>query len=233
MISIIYPSRGRPDQAAKAADNFTEQMKSKDYEFILSIDEDDPELKAYHECFPDDRIIISENHNVVEAANNGAKYSSGEILILISDDFVAFPGWDEVVEQSFEQSNRGLLKTFDTTQYWIVTLPIMTRDYYKKRGFIYNPNYEHMFCDTEQTHYADITKNLWIDNKIVFPHEHYSKTKAKKDAVNIKADGTWERGERQYLKDIRQWQSEGLNVFDLSPEADHAGHTNWLKKKLK
>lgn len=236
-ISILYPSRSRPDQCLNNMVHWLMMRGQLDqWELILSVDSDDPKLLEYQSFGLEQdgfiKMAVNDNKNVVQAANQAARLATGEILILISDDFRCFKNWDLAIIDALKGKS-GVLKTFDGIQRWIVTLPIMTRDYFEEQGHIYYPRYEHMFCDTDQTHKADLQKKLIIRNDIVFKHDHYSVKGQPKDAVNIKADGTWAQGERVYLE--RCYHSFGLtgvNIFDISPEATKAGHVNWLKKKM-
>jgi len=233
-ISILHPSRSREDQAFLAMCNFTDTMSHTiDYEYILSVDTTDHTPYSYIDTGFGLKYnkIRNDNHNVVEAANQAAKVATGDILILISDDFSAFFNWDLKIVEAL-QGKSGVLKTFDGVQRWICTLPIMTRDYYQGENYLYDPLTAHMFCDTIQTHKADIKKKLIIRNDIVFPHHHYStKGGQPKDAVNERADKTWAQGESVYIKRLQEWKNSGLDIWNLSPEAHKAGHVNWMKKK--
>ena len=235
MISILHPSRGRPEQAFLAMCQFTDQLSHTiDYEYILSVDSSDISKYDYIDqgFGPTYKKIVNDNHNVVQAANQAAKVATGDILLLMSDDFLAFRNWDIAIVEALKGKS-GVLKTFDGVQKWICTLPILTRDYYDEQGYIYHPSYEHCFCDTDQTHKADLQKKLIIRNDIVFKHDHYSvKGGQPKDAVNLKANKTWGSGEKVYLQRCRN--KFGLNVrsvYDLSPQARISGHINWMKKK--
>lgn len=232
-ISILHPSRSRPQQALQTAHAWIKAMSGQhSWEYILSIDKSDPLLSEYEELFYPPNVFVADNHNVVEAANVAAKASIGEILILISDDFRCFPDWDLVIIKALEGKS-GVLKTFDGIQKWIVTLPIMTRDYYQEQGYLYDPECEHMFCDTIMTHKADLQGKLIIRNDIVFNHDHYSVNGQKKDAVNIKADKTWPQGERVYLQRCKERFGipPPVNIYDLSMEAMKSGHIAWMKRK--
>jgi glycosyltransferase involved in cell wall biosynthesis len=236
-ISILHPSRSRPEEAYIAYRHWVLKMSGKyEYEYILSIDVTDIMAEAYLKgAFhgPQNQIIINDNNNVVQATNEAAKVSSGDIIVLISDDFNCFDNWDLAIVDALKGKS-GVLKTFDGVQRWIVTLPIMTKDYYDSQGYFYDPAVHHMFCDTIMTHKADLQKKLIIRNDIVFTHDHYSKKGGtrKKDSVNIKADGTWAQGEKVYLQRCRERFGLGnVNVYNLSPEANKAGHINWMKKK--
>lgn len=230
-ISIIHPSRSRPEIALQTALEWVKSIGPVSWEYILSVDESDPELLKYQQLFSQ-LAIVNDNHNLVEAANAGAKQAKGDILILISDDFRCFDNWGPRIVEALKDKS-GVLKTFDLVQRWIVTLGIMTRDYYEEKGYFYNPNYEHLFVDTHMTHEAELEGKLIVRNDIVFKHEHYSVKggTTKKDAVNIKADSTWAQGEKVYLDACRNsfYMDSKPDIFAIS----HKPHIDWLKKKLK
>lgn len=232
MISLIHPSRSRPQQALYTLQSWQENMSlDVPVEYIMSLDNDDAYLAEYQE-FPCDTLVIADNKNLVQAANNGAKIAQGDILVLVSDDFKCFKDWDKAIVEALE-GRSGVLKTWDGIQRWIVTLPILTRDYYDSQGYLYHPDGKHMFVDTFMTHKADLEKKLIFRKDLVFVHDHYSKGGTKKDAVNIKADSTWQSGEEFYLKHCRNKFGLGnVDIFNLSKEAHQAGHVAWLKKKL-
>lgn len=236
-ISILHPSRSRPDQALNTMVHWLQNIdysNNQKWEYILSVDANDPEIDTYKALgitgMQNIRMIVNDNHNLVQAANQAARLSICDIMILVSDDFLCFKGWNLSIIEALKGKS-GVLKTFDGVQRWIVTLPIMTRDYYDEIGHLYDPACSHMFCDTIMTHQADMWKKLSIRNDIVFRHNHYSTTGQQKDAVSVKADGTWAQGEKVYLQRLKEWKAGGLDIFDLSPEAKKAGHINWMKKK--
>lgn len=236
-ISLLHPSRSRPQQALETMVHWLQNIEyPQTWEYILSVDSNDPKIDEYHALgmkgLQNVCMIVNDNQNLVQAANKAAaKVSISDILILISDDFKCFKGWNKSIVSALEGKS-GVLKTFDGVQRYIVTLPILTKDYYDQQGYIYYPKYTHMFCDLDQTHKSDLQKKLIIRNDIVFSHNHYSKGGHPKDAVNIKADKTWNQGERVYLQRCRERFGLGnVNVYNLSPEARRAGHINWMKKK--
>lgn len=208
-----------------------------EYEYIFSVDSSDPQLAAYSgfgsvEELKGCKIVVSDNKNLVEASNAGAKQASGDIFVLISDDFLCYKDWDLRVVDAFQGRIPGqVLKTFDGVQKWIVTLPIMDRAYYERCGYFYNPAFSHMFVDTYMTHRADIEGRLIMRNDLYFRHAHYSTGENQKDAVSIKADATWDQGEKAYFEGINELESQGLDIWAISPEGIH--HKNWLKAKLK
>jgi glycosyltransferase involved in cell wall biosynthesis len=236
MISLIAPSRGRPQ---KSLDTI---VKFKDYavfpfELIVSIDEDDNTedyINLYSRNWLLDpngpvkkRIIINKNRSAVDAINNAAKVATGDVLIVVSDDTEGFNHWDELLLEAVEFKSDFILKTQDGIQPWIITMPIMDRAYYNRFGYIYHPDYLHMFCDTELTCVADITGRKLTSN-LLFPHKHYSVTKEQPDAINKKADATWAQGEKLFLERYKR-------NFDLPPgqPIQDKGMINWLQRKIR
>lgn len=228
-ISIIHPSRHRAKLAIEVADKWLSKAKnSNEIEYIFSIDEDDIQRELYEQSGL--HVLMSPNKSAIEAINNAAKQASGDLFIVVSDDFDCPHNWDVTLLSYLKDKRDFVVKTWDGLQPWIMTLPIMDRVYYERFGYIYYPNYKHMFCDTEMTHVGDLL-NKTIIVPMVFPHNHYTqKNGIPKDAISQKNDNTWAQGEKLYLERI-------YRNFDI-PEKDLKGvlrcnkeHLSWLQSK--
>lgn len=227
-ISLIHPSRSRPEKSAATIEKWFQRAASRVYELIVSIDADDPLAFEYEErCW---RILKSNNRSAVDAINNAAKIATGDIFIVVSDDTDCPNGWDEKIVNSVQGKSDYLLRVNDGIQRWIVTMTVMDRAYYNRFGYIYNPEYLHCFADTEMTHVADITGRIVAAPHLSFPHLHYCKGLAQRDAINERADATWEQGKRVYLNRFRQ--SFGLTGVDPWRISDDS-HQTWLRKALR
>lgn len=232
-ISIIHPSRSRPHKSLQTVSDWILRA-GKEVEVIISIDVDDPHkqeyLDLYQARFP---VYIGENRSAVDAINAGAKGATGDVFIVVSDDFACPNNWALILEKFLRNKRDFVFKTNDGVQNYIVTLPILDRSYYNRFGYIYNPAYQHCFCDTELTHVADILKRLVIRNDILFRHNHYSvlqpSLRGKKDETTLRADATWDHGKRLYLQRVREKFGLGnVDVMALSGEGQT--HKEWLKK---
>jgi len=202
--------------------------KKHEIEHILSLDFSDPQNDEYERF---DKITIDHNTCLVEAVNEGAKIATGDILIVLSDDFNCPQDWDDLIVQAFGDQKCKLLKVFDGTQPWIITLPIMDREYYNSQGYMYFPAYKHMFADTHMSHKGDLENNIIWRNDLIFPHNHYSTGKVEKDEVNTRADNTWGQGEFVYLSQVKMnFGLSNVNVFNIHENGSH--HTHWLRAKL-
>lgn len=239
MISVLMPSRGRPEkclQTFKQWGGYT--INENRVEWILSLDIDDPSLEKYIDIFPNYfslvktkdrcRILVSRNRSAIDAINNAAKAAVGNIFIVVSDDSECDGDyWHERIEREAGMKQDWIMKVQDGIQPWIITMPIMDRTYYNRFGYIYHPDYLHLFCDTELTCVADITGRK-ITSKLLFPHKHYSVTHEAPDAINKKNDATWEQGEKLFLERYKR-------NFDLPPgrNMQDTGMIRWLQNKVR
>lgn len=220
-ISIIHPSRGRVVMSNETISKWIiSASKTIPIEYILSVDETDPELNSYINGFEALRIllansnvslsiIINLNNTAIEAINVAAKQTVNDLIIVVSDDFDCFQNWDLFLQEKLAGKSDYIVKTSDGIQPILITLPIMDRVYYNRFGYVYYNEYKHMFCDTEMTDVGHILGRV-VDlqsNDHKFIHKHYIAGHMQKDAINIKNDATWNQGENIYRK------RKSLNFF--------------------
>jgi len=225
-ISIIHPSRGRAKQAYETAIKWLSRtFYDYNIEYILSIDHSDSEQSKYLiACSHLGKVVVSDNHSAIEAINNAAKIATGDLFIVISDDFDCPMGWDKLLLEALADKSDFVVKTDDGQQEWIITLPIMDRVYYERFGYIYNPSYEHLFADTEMTHVADLLcRNITLPIK--FPHNHYTTGITPKDPINVKNDATWAQGEKIYLERVK----DNFGLTTHGKLQCGINHINWLR----
>lgn len=139
--------------------------------------------------------------NYVRAANLGARSANGEILIVISDDFLPLNQWDEAIleelrdksEVRIQKDEKGaaspphlhpssliphpfreaVLLVGDANRTHIATLPVLTRKRLERfGGHFYHPDYQSVFCDTELTARARMDGVLIDAEHLVFEHQH-------------------------------------------------------------
>lgn len=216
-ISIIYPTRNRPEMFRKTLELWVNNAQNKiDLEVIISVDEDDSNahvdetikyIKSQHPAhnlWENDifKVVVNKNRSAIEAINNGAKVATNDILLVISDDFSCYVWWDEALQRVVENKNDFLLKTDDQLQPTLVTLPIMDKTYYNRFGYIYHPHYLHMWSDTEMTAVA-IMNGRYVKTNLLFPHNHYSTGKFKKDDISLRNDATWSQGQNLFNQRLK------------------------------
>jgi len=225
IISLIHPSRSRSQKAIYAAKRWlTEAGEPIDY--ICSIDSDDPEKELYYSLFLGRRIVCKDNRSAIDAINNAAKEAIGDIFVVMSDDFDCPSQWATALLRLTEDKTDWIAKTNDGIQRWIITLPIMDRAYYNRFGYVYHPDYRHMFCDTHMSAVADLLGRR-INLDMTFKHNHYSVGKSERDEINIRADKTWAQGEFTFMKHYRN----NFGLMNPPGQITDQNFLNWVNQK--
>jgi glycosyltransferase involved in cell wall biosynthesis len=234
MISILHPSRQRPGKSRATILKWIDRAVHKDQlEINVSLDSDDPLLSAYLIQGPTGaktKTHVNENRSAIDAINHAAKLATGDIFIVVSDDTDCPDGWDEKLLASVAGKTDWILKCSDGgTQNWIITMPVMDRTYYNRFGYVYFPDYMHMFCDTDLTAVADLMGRL-IYSDICFNHDHYSKSPDRaKDAVSEKADSTWDQGKTLFLNRVKN----NFGLVDPPGGITDPTYLAWIQREMK
>lgn len=204
-ITCIHPSRGRSGIAIKVAKEWLSKADG-EIEYIISIDQSDPDKHKYLHAINWEASGLMyhewDNKSAIEAINNAAKHVDGDILIVVSDDFDCPEHWDTLLLKALDGKEDFCVKTKDGIQPTLMTLPILDRKYYERFGYIYHPDYIHMYSDQEMTAVAHMLgRNLDVD--ILFEHKHYSTGKFKKDAISIRNDKSYAQGKQVFDRRLR------------------------------
>jgi hypothetical protein len=234
--SLIHPSRSS-SRVQKAFDACYQWLRNASddiqFEYILSLDSDDEAVPHFQKAFSDFvnvpiTIITNNNRSIVDAVNRAAEISTGDILIVVSDDFSCPVNWDREILKAVEGKQDWVLKVDDGSGTWIVTLPIMDQEYYEKAGFIYDPSYTHLFVDTAQTHKAILSGKIIYAEHLTFVHHHPDLGKGVKDALNERNNKTWFQGEKVYIEQVKKYF--GLKPEEIIGQITNQDHIAYLKK---
>lgn len=209
MISLLHPSRGRPEKSFNNSRQWLEKAGC-EVELIVSLDSSDKYnlyleeypyryvLDRYIMKNPTGQLIVNDNNSVVEATNRAAKIAKGDILLYLSDDFKCFDNWGVAVMKEFENESRPLLiKVDDMLQKFtvpVLTIPIMNRALYERLGYFWHPEYKsmHVDCDLFETvKRIGAMKNC---EYLKFPHEHPANGKAPDDEIYRRSAANWNQG---------------------------------------
>lgn len=203
-ISLIYPSRGRPDIFFSTLKKWIDSCrKYEKVQWIISLDADDPSLPNYIYGMPQEcQVVVNNNSSAVEAINYGATHAYKDLLIVISDDFEPFENWDYYLTEALFGKEDFICKTKDGLQPTLITLPIMDMAYYERFDYIYNPAYKHMWVDTEMTAVGHLLGKV-LNLDLEFKHNHYTTGKFKKDAISLHNDATWSQGQNLFNERLK------------------------------
>lgn len=218
-ISLLHPSRGRPEKSFNNAKEWI-QKAGCEVELIVSLDKSDPALDLYFNEYNKNSILwrnegvlfVNENSSVVEATNRAAKESKGDILVYLSDDFKCPDNWGKLVLKEFENENRPLIiKVDDCLQRFevpVLTIPIMNRALYERLGYFFHPEYKSMHVDVDLYHTVRQMGALKYCPYLKFPHEHPANGKAADDETYRRSAANWDQG----LRVFKKRQAEGFKI---------------------
>ena len=187
-VTCIHPSRSRASIANQVRNEWLNKADGI-IEYIFSLDNDDVQGTLY-----EGHCIYNNNRSAIDAVNKGAEMATGDLFIVVSDDFSCPDHWDSLLLRGLQGKSDYCVKTLDGLQPTLITLPIMDRVYYERFGYIYYPDYQHMFCDQEMTAVAHMLGKA-ITLPIMFPHNHYTTGKFERDGITIRNNSTWQQGE--------------------------------------
>lgn len=208
-IKIIHPTRNREDESFSTYVKWLSKAENTDtIDYILSVDIDDP--INYESFFGQADIFRNNNKTAIQAINVAASYvylKSDEdyILVIVSDDTDCPEHWDTILRTylfSYCVNYDFVAKVDDGLQATLITMPIMGKTYYERYGYVYHPDYKHMFCDQELTAVAIMT-DKYIKLPLTFNHLHYTTGKSAYDEVNRRNDATWGQGEALFNERLK------------------------------
>lgn len=161
-----------------------------DCEVIIAVDSDDKASQQAASEVDNCTVVIQDNlpGTCVKGWNLAAKHSSGRILIAISDDFFPLRNWDSRILSVGGPSwtnDPHVLMVNDGYVQDLCTLAIVTRPWYEKLGYLFNPEYTSMYCDTELTYHALQEGALIKALHLVFPHHHPDNGMRPRDNVDL------------------------------------------------
>lgn len=218
MISLIHPSRGRPEQSFKNAVQWIESAGCR-VELIVSLDIDDPQKHKYWKLYFGysfygrpfymlGRIIEHQNQSVVEATNQAARGSANDILVYLSDDVQCFPGWGrKIVEVCSQYQGEFLIKPSDGLQKFnsdMVTIPIMSRALYQRLGYFFHPAYKSIYVDNDLYHTCKRMGWLKLHAELQFQHNHPSNGTAPNDETYIRSHAHYAQGKEVFEQRKKQ-----------------------------
>lgn len=180
---IKFASRSRYQKMLKCLDNIFE-MAVGDFHILLSLDADDTsidkvQLSEYVNSHGNITVVYGFSKSKVHAINRDINLISydWDVLFNMSDDMViTHYGFDRLIINEFENFD-GLLHLPDGfANDKLVTLAIMSRNYYKRFGYIYHPEYISLWCDNEQTDVAKLLNQYKYVERKLFYHNHPNNT---------------------------------------------------------
>lgn len=186
MISLLIPTRKRPDNLRRLIDSLRETSSFMP-DICCYVDSDDDSYSPLD--FPEVRFVGGERMVFSGMWNRCAQIATGDILMMAADD-MAFRTcyWDGMIERAFEECPDKILMVhgddlgFGRDRFGV--FPVIHRRWYEAVGYFCPPGYSADYCDT---HLNDVANAL--DRRRFLPyvteHLHPSLGKAEMDETYL------------------------------------------------
>ena len=189
VISLLHATRGRWSQAINTM--MTWMTRAADpcrVEHIFAIDEDDAESREKLGRFR--HVIAPADGYSVGAWNAAAAAATGQVLVQCADDFIPPQSWDNglVFALGDKLKQPAVLRVGDGLRKdGLITLAVVTREWLKREGTLFDPQFRNVYSDNDLTTRALRAGAIVDAPHLVFEHLHPIGGKAAWDA-------TYERG---------------------------------------
>ena len=193
-ILFNFASRSRPEKLKKACHNILQKVTDLDNLCIMiALDIDDPtntyELKDYLFQMHQISVVDGMSKNKIHAINRAVPQhlfnvnGDWDILVNMSDDMEFLKkGFDDQIRKDFGSDLDQFLHYPDGFQNEnLSTMTIIGREYYKRTNYVYNPEYQSLWCDVEAQEVAKrLGKYKYIPLQL-FVHNHPAWGRTAKD----------------------------------------------------
>jgi hypothetical protein len=145
-------------------------------EVVISVDGNRPDCLAAAKGVPDAKVVIQgeEPFNSTRGWNAAAAGTTGKVIICVADDFKPCQDWDEkmfTLKTGWVDED-WVIHTEDGYVHNICVLSILTRKRYNRFGYVFYPQYESLFSDTEFTEVAYLEGRVIDAKHILMEHVH-------------------------------------------------------------
>jgi hypothetical protein len=201
-------SRSRPERFFETLDNIIVQSASNNFFVVAKLDDDDMSMndplikQKIADHYPMLHVKWGASTSKIHAINRDLEGWDYAILVNCSDDmrFKTF-GFDNIIRDAMPADLDGFVHLMDDyAKERVCTVSIVGRQYYKRDGYIYHPDYYSMWADDEETEKAKIRNRYVLVPGTHLEHLHYTNDrKAIKDELYWRND-TYNADKEVYLR---------------------------------
>jgi hypothetical protein len=154
-ITLLHATKGTPEKALTTKKIWLARAnQSKNVEHIFGIQADDNASLA---AFCDHPYAVTVPppdwaSSSVANWNTASALSTGDILVVIADDLEPPIGWDDELQKLPDGNLPWACYVPDTVREdGLMCHPVLSRELYIRRGYVFHPSYYGVFCDNDFT----------------------------------------------------------------------------------
>lgn len=197
-ISLLAPTRGRPDQAIRLALSVLQTASQpKRIELLFYVDNNDAEQANYIQAFQQQKLqfdrflrcslMIGEPIGISKAWNELAARSQGDLLIMAADDQTYnTAGWDDRLLIEIQRFSDEIFCAWFNDGHWgekLCTFPIVSRRWCLTLGYFTTGLFECLYDDLWIMDLAQRLDRLHYIPNVLTEHLHWSYGKSEIDAT--------------------------------------------------
>lgn len=203
MISLLHSTARLPDGWRAAMEAFLANATDpKNVEYILAVNEDQTfSLPLDALAGWGGAALVQKSVNGSNAGYNAAaKVARGDILMTIADDYFPRASWDDEIRRAIPDVSQEVVLDVDNLDgsSWLVPVPILTRKYYERYGYVFYPGYRGLCADNEFTEQARRDGVVKSARHIVFEHRHPDRGLAPMDEVYVRQKSGYEEAKKLF-----------------------------------
>jgi len=194
-ISILTPTRQRPDNARSFAESVLATARDPDnIELLFYVDQDDPKLREYSNwhlvCPKQVHIYIGIPQSISKSWNVIADRATGDIFIMGNDDVIYHtPSWDFILKNRLiKYADEIYLAWFDDgiNSENHCAFPMVSRKWYNILGYFTPDTFEFLCNDSWLYDIGKKLDRLCYISDVYAEHKHFSTSKSKADQTTIR-----------------------------------------------
>lgn len=211
-ITVICPSRERPDKALEAFQSFVATVSSPAVSMIFVVDRDDPKRLGYvANGLPMVDFLDYEKGGMGPPLNAAAQalQGSSDILGFIGDDHrFRTPDWDKQVTEALKDG--GICYGDDLGRPDLPTQVFMSSKIVRALGWMCLPNAKHLYLDDTWKTLGEKAGCLYFLPNVIIEHMHPVYGKAERDAgyARVNASAVYSHDGQLYTKWIESGQAD-------------------------
>lgn len=181
MLSILIPSRGRPDLCKKAIASAKATAEG-ELEILVYVDDDDPTKSKYEEA------IIGPHKESSEAILHLSTLAKGDLMMFGCDDFIwKTKGWDRIFKARMPAHGLSILYYMDRPGAAKAINPVFTRKWVELTG-LFPAYFKHFGADTWVIDTARRAGQLIAVKEVLIEHQKveddtYRQSRSSGDAI--------------------------------------------------
>ena len=220
MISILVPSRGRPENIRRLYKSLEATTRGK-WEVLVRLDDDDPKLFDYPDGWECSKLqnIVGPRLLLSELWNELVPYAFGDILMHGGDD-ITFntEDWDLMIAEAFPEDGIAVVHGDDMSpnSHKLGTHAFVTRKWVDTVGYLCPPYFSSDYNDLWLTRVADALGRRIYVPQVKTEHHHFAFGKGEMDQTHKErierherdmVDKIWDQTEDKRAEDVAKLQA--------------------------